>query len=151
MNLKTENSRLDLFYEAARIYLLKVNASHTKILWSNDKTIIGLDWAKYRDLSLYRKLIICLSLWLRQIMNLLATDKSRYFAKPSPIIVWINWIFHIINIDVISETFRGLNNDVVNDTRGSCLNGIRNRDLCNTGSALLPTEKWSHNWHSKSF
>ena len=88
MNLKTEKSRLDLFYEAARIYLLKVNASHTKIQWSNDQTIIVLGWAKYHDLSLYRKLIICLGLWFRQIMNLLATDKSRYFAQPSPIIVY---------------------------------------------------------------
>ena len=58
MNLKTEKSRLDLLYEAARIYLLKVNASHTKIRWSNDKTYIGLGWTKYRDLSLSRKLII---------------------------------------------------------------------------------------------
>ena len=53
MNLKTEKSRLDLFYEAARIYLLKGNASHTNIQLSNDKTIIGLDLAKYRDLSLF--------------------------------------------------------------------------------------------------
>ena len=42
MNLKTEKSQLDLFYEAARIYLLKVNDTHTTIQWSNDKTIIGL-------------------------------------------------------------------------------------------------------------
>ena len=56
MNLKAEKSRRDLFYEAARIYLLKFNASHTKIQWSIDKTIIiGLGWAKYRDLSLSRK------------------------------------------------------------------------------------------------
>ena len=45
MNLQTEKSRLDLVYEAARIYLLKVNASHIKIQWSNNKTIIGLGWA----------------------------------------------------------------------------------------------------------
>ena len=60
MNLQTDKNRLDLFYEVARIYLLKANASHTKIQWSNDKTIIGLgNWAKYRDLSLSRKLRIC--------------------------------------------------------------------------------------------
>ena len=42
--------------------------------------------AKYRDLSVSRRSIICLSLWLRQIIDLLATDKSRYFAQPRPII-----------------------------------------------------------------
>ena len=36
--------------------------------------------AKYRDLSVSRRSIICLSLRLRQIIDLLATDKSRYFA-----------------------------------------------------------------------
>ena len=37
--------------------------------------------AKYRDLSMSRTSIICLSLRLRQIIDLLATDKSRYFAQ----------------------------------------------------------------------
>ena len=49
---------------------------------SNDKTVIGPIIAKYRDLSVSRK-----SIWLRQIIDLLATDKSRYFAQPRPIIV----------------------------------------------------------------
>ena len=45
--------------------------------------------AKYRDLSVSRRsiIIICLNLQLRQIFDLLATDKSRYFAQPRPIIV----------------------------------------------------------------
>ena len=34
-----------------------------------------------------RRSIICLSLRLRQIIDLLATDKSRYFAQPRPIII----------------------------------------------------------------
>ena len=34
-----------------------------------------------------RRSIICLSLPLRQIIDLFATDKSRYFAQPRPIIV----------------------------------------------------------------
>ena len=37
------------------------------------------------------QLLICLSLRLRQIIELLATDKSRYFAQPRPIIV--NYLF----------------------------------------------------------
>ena len=36
--------------------------------------------AKYRDLLVSRRSIICLSLRLRQIIDLLATDKSRCFA-----------------------------------------------------------------------
>ena len=43
--------------------------------------------AKYPDLSVSRRSIICLSLRLRQITDLLATDKSQYFAQPHPIIV----------------------------------------------------------------
>ena len=43
--------------------------------------------AKYRDLSVSRRSIFCLSLRLRKIIDLLATDKSRYFAQPRPIIV----------------------------------------------------------------
>ena len=43
--------------------------------------------AKYRDLPVFRTSIICLSLRLRQIIDPLATDKSRYFAQPRPIIV----------------------------------------------------------------
>ena len=41
----------------------------------------------YRDLPVSRTSIICLSLRLRQIIDLLATDTSRYFAQPRPIIV----------------------------------------------------------------
>ena len=43
--------------------------------------------AKYRDLSVSRTSIICQSLRLRQIIDQLATDKSRYFAQPLPISV----------------------------------------------------------------
>ena len=43
--------------------------------------------AKHRDLSVSRRSIICLRLRPRQIIDLLATDKSRYFAQPRPIIV----------------------------------------------------------------
>ena len=49
---------------------------------STDKTVIGAIIAKCRDLSVSRK-----SIRLRQIIDLLATDKSRYFAQPRPIIV----------------------------------------------------------------
>ena len=52
------------------------------------KQLLNLVIAKYRDLSVSRRSIICLSLRLRQIIDLLATDKSRYFAEPRPIIVY---------------------------------------------------------------
>ena len=53
----------------------------------NSIVILNSVIAKYRDLSVSRRSIICLSLRLRQIIDLLATDKSRYFAQPRPIIV----------------------------------------------------------------
>ena len=60
--------------------------------------------AKYCDLSMSRRSIICLSLRLRQIIDLLATDKSQYFAQPRPIIVKYWWIFSaIIHTSVIME------------------------------------------------
>ena len=51
------------------------------------KQLLNSGIAKYRDLSVSRRSIICLSLRLRQISDRLATDKSRYFAQPRPIIV----------------------------------------------------------------
>ena len=41
---------------------------------------------KYHDLSVSSRSLICLSLRLRQIIDLLATDKSWYFAQPCWII-----------------------------------------------------------------
>ena len=46
------------------------------------KQLLNAIIAKYRDLSVYRSSIIC-----REIIDLLATYKSRYFAQPRPIIV----------------------------------------------------------------
>ena len=60
------------------------------------KQLLNSVIAKYRDLSVSRRSIICLSLRLRQIIDLLATDKSRYFAQPRPIIV--NYFSHNIPI-----------------------------------------------------
>ena len=47
--------------------------------------------------------MICLCLALRQIIYLLVTDKSRYFAQPRPIIV--NWLYLIL-LDVMSLSRR---------------------------------------------
>ena len=47
------------------------------------KQLLNSVFAKYRDLSVSRRSIIR----LRQIIDLLATDKSRYFAQPRSIIV----------------------------------------------------------------
>ena len=51
------------------------------------KQLLNSVIAKYLDLSVSRRSIICLSLRLGQIIDLLATDKSRYFAQPRPLIV----------------------------------------------------------------
>ena len=57
------------------------------------KQLLNSVIAKYRDLPVSRRSIICLSLWLRQIIDLLATDKSRYFAQPRPIIANYSYLF----------------------------------------------------------
>ena len=72
--------KADLF--ASRRYSLKNKLGDRMI-----KQLLNSVIAKYRDLSVSRRSIICLSLRLRQIIDLLATDKSRYFAQPRPIIV----------------------------------------------------------------
>ena len=67
---------------ASRRYSLKNKLGDRMI-----KQLLNSVIAKYRDLPVSRTSIICLSLWLRQITDLLATDKSRYFAQPRSIIV----------------------------------------------------------------
>ena len=62
---------------------------YTQTCWSNDKTVFKLG---YRKISWFVSVpqisnIACLSLRLWQIIDLLTTDKSRYFAQPRPIIV----------------------------------------------------------------
>ena len=50
------------------------------------KQLLNSVIAKYRDLSVSRRSIICRSQRLRQIIDLLATEKSRYFAQLRPIL-----------------------------------------------------------------
>ena len=78
-SLLSENGRLLRF---PRIFIKKNKLGDRMI-----KQLLNSVIAKYRDLSVSRRSIICLSLRLRQIIDLLATDKSRYFAQPRPIIV----------------------------------------------------------------
>ena len=52
------------------------------------KQLLNSAIAKYRDLSVARRSIICLCLRHRKIIDLLATDKSPYFAQSRPIIVY---------------------------------------------------------------
>ena len=42
--------------------------------------------AKYQDLPVFRASIICVGVRLWQIIDLLTTDKSQYFAQPRSII-----------------------------------------------------------------
>ena len=51
------------------------------------KQLLNSVITKYQDLSVSRRSIICLSLRLRQIIDLLSTDKSQYFAQPRSIMV----------------------------------------------------------------
>ena len=52
------------------------------------KQLLNSVITKYRELPVSCTSIICLSLQLRQISDLLATDKPQYFAQPHPIIVY---------------------------------------------------------------
>ena len=54
------------------------------------KQLLNSFIAKYRDLSVSCRsiiIIICLSLRVQRIIDLLANDKSRYFAQPGSIII----------------------------------------------------------------
>ena len=80
LSLLRENGRSLRFQ---RIFIKKKNKLGDRMI----KQLLNSVIAKYRDLSVSRRSIICLSLRLRQIIDLLATDKSRYFAQSRPIIV----------------------------------------------------------------
>ena len=57
------------------------------------KQLLNSVIAKYRDLSVTSRSIICRSRRLKQTIDLLVTDKPRYFAQPRPIIV--NYCCHL--------------------------------------------------------
>ena len=84
-NHALERKMADRFPELAGIEVIK----RWKQTWrSNDKTIIELGHRKIsRFVSTSQINYYGLSLRLRQMIDLLASDKSRYFAQPRPIIV----------------------------------------------------------------
>ena len=43
---------------------------------------------KYHYLSVSRRSVMSLGIRLRRIINLVATNKSRYFAQPRPIVIY---------------------------------------------------------------
>ena len=67
---------------------------HEKQTYSENKLIdqmikqllLNSVFTTYLDFSVSRRSILCLSHRLRQIIDLLTTDKSGYFAQPRPII-----------------------------------------------------------------
>ena len=67
---------------ASRRYSLKNKLGDPMI-----KQLLNSVTTTYGDLPVSRTSITCLSLRLRQLIDLLAADKSRYFAQPRPIIV----------------------------------------------------------------
>ena len=71
------------------------------------KQLLNSAIAKYRDLSVARRSILCLiCLRHRQIIDLLATDKSRYFAQLRAIIVYYCLVFFKAPIDIQTQTMR---------------------------------------------
>ena len=68
------------------------------------KRLLNSAIAKYRDLSVARRSIICLCFRHQEIIDLLATDKSRYFAQSRSIIVYYlyyDFVFTPIFINLI--------------------------------------------------
>ena len=63
------------------------------------KQLLNSAIAKYRNLPGARKSNICLR--HRQMIDLLATDKSRYFAQPRPISVYCSsWLTHPKTLEI---------------------------------------------------
>ena len=88
--------------------------------------------AKYGDLSVSHRSIIYLSLRLRQIIDLLVTDKSRYLAQPRPIIVvYVIIIIVLIVIIIIftmyhnSTTQKGIHIPALSVQQKICLISIK--------------------------
>ena len=80
------------------------------------KQLLNSVIAKYRDLSVSRRSIICLSLRLRQIIDPLATDKSRYFAQPRPIIASYYFLFFfLISLSVFQVFYNVSSPDLSKD------------------------------------
>ena len=81
------------FFAIALAWKWQIDSLPKDIHWKSKlgdrmiKQLLNSVITKYCDLSVSRRSIICLRLRLRQIIDLLATDKSRYFAQPRPIIV----------------------------------------------------------------
>ena len=72
------------------------------------KQLLNSVITKYHDLPVPRRSVICLSLRLRQIIYLLATDKSRYFVQPRPIIVNYYDFFAVSMINLLVRLIVGL-------------------------------------------
>ena len=73
---------------------------------------------KYCDLSVSCRSIICFSIQLLQIIDLLATDKSRYFAQPCPIIVNYFYFQKILDLGEIknSQSLFTLNSELLSNS-----------------------------------
>ena len=59
------------------------------------KQLLNSAITKYQDLPVSRGSIICLSIRLWQIIDLLATDKPQYFVQPRSIIVNFFFVIYI--------------------------------------------------------
>ena len=65
-----------IFFETNKL----IRPKWSTLYFYKQLAIIGRGWAKYRDLSVASRSIICQSPRLRQITDLRDTDGSRYFA-----------------------------------------------------------------------
>ena len=77
--------------------------------------IIGRGWAKYRDLLVASRSIICQSRRLRQIIDLRDTDRSRYFA-----ITEFNYCFIIQSPSFFNEYLREAKGSALFSRKNDC-------------------------------
>ena len=66
------------------------------------KQLLNSAIAKYQDLLVFRGSIICVNVRLWQIIDLLTTVKSQYFAQPrSTILNYLFFVIYILHFNVV--------------------------------------------------
>ena len=86
------------FLRLAIVYKIALSPCNWFLNYSRRWTVGFILLRTRKNAINYRRSIICLSLWLRQVNDLLATDKSRYFVHTRSVVakcsrLWPSFIF----------------------------------------------------------
>ena len=116
------------------------------------KQLLNSVVAKYRDLSVSRISIISLSLRLQQIIDLLASDKSRYFVQPRPIIVnYYSTSIHCTNPDFLIGWFVPRDTGLWENDHVGVITELRQRHRRRRGRRLVKNESMFYQRNSRLF